>query len=216
MGYSPSIVPTPPDWPDNVFVPGYWFLEESEDWSPPKDLVAFLEEKPTPISIGFGSMPEKDAVRMTHLIVEAVRLSGQRCVLLSGWAGLGQEQLPDTVYRVESIPHTWLFQRVAAVVHHGGAGTTASGLRAGKPLIITPYTTDQFFWASRISALGVGPRSVPYHSLTADVLAAMIRQVVTDQEMRRKAAAIGQCIQAEEGVGNALEVIERYRKSFHL
>jgi sterol 3beta-glucosyltransferase len=210
MGYSPSIVPAPPDWPDNVFMSGYWFLKESEDWSPPADLVAFLKEKPTPIYIGFGSMPEKDATHMTRLIVDALRLSKQRCVLLSGWAGLGQEQLPDTVYRVASVPHSWLFQRVAAVVHHGGAGTTASGLRAGVPSIITPYTADQFFWASRISALSVGPQSVAYHQLTADKLAAMIRQAVTDQDMRRKAAAIGRCIEAEDGANKAAEVIAHY------
>jgi UDP:flavonoid glycosyltransferase YjiC (YdhE family) len=210
MGYSPTIVPAPPDWPEILFVTGYWFLDEGEDWRPPADLAAFLEAKPTPIYIGFGSMPEKDTAHMTQLILDALRLSEQRCVLLSGWAGLGQEQLPDTVYRVESIPHTWLFKRVAAVVHHGGAGTTASGLRAGVPSIVTPYATDQFFWASRVTESGMGPRSVPYHKLTADGLAAMIRQTVTDPEMRMKAAAIGQCIEAEDGVGKAVEVIERY------
>lgn len=208
MGYSPSVAAKPRDWPENVFVTGYWFLQESGDWCPPADLVSFLEVKPTPVYIGFGSMPEKDSARMTQLIVDALRLSEQRCVLSGGWAGLGQGQLPDTIYRVEAIPHTWLFPQVTAVVHHGGAGTTASGLRAGVPSIVTPYTTDQFYWASRVSALGVGPRSIPYHKLTADRLAAMICQAVTDPDMRRRAAALGECIRAEDGVAKAVEVIE--------
>jgi sterol 3beta-glucosyltransferase len=210
MGYSPTVVPTPADWPASNHVTGYWFLDEAAGWRPPAELVSFLEAKPTPIYIGFGSMPERDSSRMTQLILGALRLSGQRCVLLSGWAGLGREQLPDTVYRVDSIPHTWLFKRVAAVVHHGGAGTTAAGLRAGVPSIITPYTTDQFFWGPRIAALGVGPKSVSYHKLTAPVLAAMIRQAIADTEMRQRAAEIGRRIEAENGVSKAVEVIERY------
>jgi sterol 3beta-glucosyltransferase len=210
MGYSSTVVPTPPDWPASTHVTGYWFLDEAGTWRPPAGLVPFLEIKPAPIYIGFGSMPERDSSRMTRLILDALRLSGQRCVLLSGWAGLGREQLPDTVFHVESIPHAWLFKRVAAVVHHGGAGTTAAGLRAGVPSIITPYTADQFFWGSRIAALGVGPRSVSYHKLTAERLAAMIRQAVTDKEMRQKAAEVGQVIEAENGIGRAVETIERY------
>jgi UDP:flavonoid glycosyltransferase YjiC (YdhE family) len=155
-------------------------------------------------------MPERDASRMTRTILEALRLSGQRCILLSGWARLGGEQLPDTVYCADSIPHAWLFPWVAAVVHHGGAGTTAAGLRAGVPSIVTPYTADQFFWASRVAALGVGPHSVPYHRLTAEGLAGMIRQAVTDQEMRRRAAEMGQQIRGEDGVGKAVEEVGKW------
>lgn len=210
MGYSSTVVPTPPDWPASNYVTGYWFLDEAEDWQPPAALVSFLETKPTPIYIGFGSMPERDSSRMTQLILEALRSSGQRCVLLGGWAGLGRERLPDTVFQVDSIPHAWLFKRVAAVVHHGGAGTTAAGLRAGVPSIITSYTADQFFWSACIAALGVGPRSVSYHKLTAEALAAMIRQAVADKEMRHRAAEIGHIIEAENGVGKAVEIIEEY------
>jgi UDP:flavonoid glycosyltransferase YjiC (YdhE family) len=177
--------------------------------------VSFLEAQPTPIYIGFGSMPERDSSHMTQLILEALHLSGQRCVLLSGWAGLGSEQLPDTVFRVESIPHAWLFNRVTAVVHHGGAGTTAAGLRAGIPTIITPYTTDQFFWAARISKLGVGPKSVSYHKLTAETLAAMIRQAITDKEMRQRAFEMGKRIKNENGVDKAVEIIEHHINKFH-
>lgn len=210
MGYSSLVVPTPADWPSSAHVTGYWFLDEAEQWQPSTGLVHFLEAYPTPIYIGFGSMPERDAARMTHLVLEALRLSGQRCVLLGGWANLGGEMLPDTVFRVESIPHAWLFKRVAVVVHHGGVGTTAAGLRAGVPSIITPYTTDQYFWADCVVKLGVGPKSISYHHLSAERLAAMIRQTLMDSEMRRRAAEIGHRIENENGVDRAIEIIGHY------
>jgi sterol 3beta-glucosyltransferase len=214
MGYSSIVVPTPADWPASNSVTGYWFLDEAENWQPPAGLVSFLEARPKPIYIGFGSMPERDSSRMTGLILDALRLSGQRCVLLSGWAGLGGGQLPDTIFPVESIPHAWLFRRVAAVVHHGGAGTTAAGLRAGVPSILTPYTTDQFFWAKRVEELGVGPKSVSYHKLNAERLAGMIQQTLTDTAMRRRAAEIGKRIDNENGVEKAVEIMERYITEF--
>jgi sterol 3beta-glucosyltransferase len=214
MGYSPIVVPKPPDWPPGNSVTGYWFLEEAEHWRPPEGLESFLEARPKPVSVGFGSMPERDSPRMTRLIVEALRMSGQRCVFLSGWAGLGGGQLPDTVFPVESVPHAWLFPRVAAVVHHGGAGTTAAGLRAGVPSVLAPYTSDQFFWARRVEALGVGPKSVSYHKLDPERLAAMIQQALSDEAMRERAAEIGRRIEAENGVEKAVEIIERYIVKF--
>ena len=214
MGYSSIVMPTPADWPASNHVTGYWFLDEAENWQPSAELVAFLEAKPTPIYVGFGSMPERDSARMTQLVLEALRLSGQRCVLLGGSPGFRDEQLSDTVFQVESIPHAWLFRRVAAVVHHGGAGTTAAGLRAGVPSIITPYTSDQFFWAARILELGVGPKSVSYHQLAPETLARMICQAIEDREMCRRAAEIGQDIENENGVGKAVGIIERYLGEF--
>jgi sterol 3beta-glucosyltransferase len=111
---------------------------------------------------------------------------------------------------VDSIPHSWLFPRMAAVVHHGGAGTSAAGLRSGVPSIVTPYAVDQLFWAQRVESLGVGPKSVSYHSLTAEKLAGMIRQAVTDTAMRERAADFGRRINAERGVDRAVEIISAY------
>jgi UDP:flavonoid glycosyltransferase YjiC (YdhE family) len=116
MGYSSIVMSTPADWPASNHVTGYWFLDEAENWQPSAESVAFLEAKPTPIYIGFGSMPERDSARMTQLVLEVLRLSGQRCVLLGGSPEFRGEQLSDTVFHVESIPHAWLFRRVAAVV----------------------------------------------------------------------------------------------------
>jgi sterol 3beta-glucosyltransferase len=210
LGFSPSVVTSPTDWPPTVHATGYWFLNEPNGWQPPKGLTAFLDAGPAPVYIGFGSMPDKDARKTTQLITDALRMSGQRCVLLSGWSGLGRDRLPETVFVVDSIPHSWLFPRMAAVVHHGGAGTTAAGLRSGVPSILTPYAADQFFWAQRVEALGVGPKSVSYHTLTAERLAAMIRQAVTDKEMREQAKEFGRRIEAERGVERAVEFIAKY------
>jgi sterol 3beta-glucosyltransferase len=210
LGFSPAVVQPPADWPSTVHVAGYWFLIEPPGWQPPAELQAFLDAGPAPIYIGFGSMPDKDIQHTKQIILNALRISGQRGILHSGWSGLGREQLPEAVFPVDSIPHSWLFPRMAAVVHHGGAGTTAAGLRSGVPSIPVPYAADQFFWAERVHALGLGPKPVSYHELTAEKLAEMIRQAVSDPELRRKAAAFGQRIVAEDGVTKAIEYIKKY------
>ncbi len=210
LGFSPSVVSTPTDWPSGVHATGYWFLDEPDGWQPPAELISFLQSGPKPVFVGFGSMPDAGAQKTTRLVVEALRMSGMRGVLQRGWGGLGSEQLPESILRVDSIPHSWLFPRMAAVVHHGGAGTTAAALRSGVPSIPTPYAADQFFWAQRVEALGVGPKSVSYHSLTAENLAGMIRQAVADTEMRDRAAALGCRIESERGVEKAVEYIAEF------
>jgi sterol 3beta-glucosyltransferase len=210
LGFSSSVVPFPADWPPTVHATGYWFLNEPPGWQPPAGLTAFLDSGPAPVYVGFGSMPDAEARKTTQIIVEALRISGQRGVLLSGWSRLGDAKLPQTVCPVDSIPHTWLFPRMAAVVHHGGAGTTAAGLRSGVPSILTPYAADQFFWAKRVEMLGVGPKSVSYHKLTAETLAGVIRHAVSDIGMREHAASFGRRIETEQGIEKAVELITNY------
>lgn len=210
LGFSPSVVPAPVDWPKTVLATGYWFLDEPPRWKPPDGLKAFLAAGAAPVYIGFGSMPDAEARKTTRLVLDALRLSGQRGVIFRGWNGLGEGAFGDSVYPVESVPHSWLFPRMAAVVHHGGAGTTAAGLRAGVPSILTPYAADQFFWAERVEALGVGPKSVSYHALTTGKLAEMIRETATDSGMRERAAAFGGRIKSEHGVEKAVEHIVNY------
>lgn len=208
-GYSPSVIPKPADWPDDHYVTGYWFLDAPADWQPPADLLDFLQSGPPPVYIGFGSMSGRTAQQLVETALEAVTLAKQRAILLGGWADVGNGNLPDYIFRVDSIPHDWLFPRVAAVVHHGGAGTTAAGLRAGVPSILTPFFADQPFWGQRVCQLGVGPRPIPRKQLTAERLAAAITAAVTDREMRARAAALGEKIRAEDGVARAVEIIRR-------
>ncbi|OWY59323.1 UDP-glucose--sterol glucosyltransferase, partial [cyanobacterium TDX16] len=141
--YSPSVVPPPADYPASVAVTGYWFLDDAQDWQPPADLLAFLDAGAPPVYVGFGSMAGTDAAAKTRLVIAALQQSGQRGVLASGWGGLQASDLPESVFLLEQAPHDWLFPRMATVVHHGGAGTTAAGLRAGKPSVICPFIADQ-------------------------------------------------------------------------
>jgi len=207
-GFSPAVIPRPRNWPDFVHVTGHWFLDYPE-YEPPADLMAFLEAGPPPVYVGFGSMASTDPERMTEIVLSAIKRSGQRAIFLTGWGGLSQSDLPDDVFKIESAPHDWLFPRMAAIVHHGGAGTTAAGLRAGLPTIICPFLGDQPFWGRRVHALGVGPAPIPQKRLNADNLAEAIRAATTDSAMRARAAALGERIRAEDGVGNAVAIVNR-------
>jgi len=208
-GYSPQVIPFPKDWEDFIHVTGYWFLEPPAGWEPPLDLVNFLQSGPPPVYIGFGSMVNRKPEEIADLVLQALARTGQRGVLSSGWGGLKKEQLPETVFMIGSLPHNWLFPKMAAVVHHGGVGTTAASLWAGVPAVITPFMGDQPFWGQRVYALGVGPRPVPRRDLTIDRLAESIHCAVSDTAMREKAARLGERIRAENGIARAVEIIER-------
>ena len=210
-GYSPQVVPVPKDWDDFLHVTGYWFLEPSAGWEPPIDLMNFLQSGSPPIYIGFGSMPNSKPEETADLVLRALARTGQRGVLSSGWGGLKKEALPETVFMIGSMPHSWLFPRMAAVVHHGGGGTTAAGLRAGIPAIVTPFFGDQPFWAQRVFELGVGPRPIPRRHLTVDRLAESIHRALSNRAMQEKAASLAECIRAENGIVQAVTVIEQNR-----
>jgi sterol 3beta-glucosyltransferase len=208
-GYSPSVIPRPPDWGDFQHITGYWFLEDAQSYEPPVELRTFLDSGPPPVYVGFGSMVDHERQETTRIIVEALKLTGQRAILLGGWSDLGSAELPDSILRVDSVPHDWLFPRMAAVVHHGGAGTTAAGLRAGVPAVIVPFTVDQPFWAWRVHELGVGPKWILRKGLTAEKLAAAIDQAVHDQAMVQRAEELGRTIRSEDGPGTAVRLVEQ-------
>jgi len=207
-GFSPAVVPKPTDWDANSEATGYWFLDD-EGWIMPPSLREFLEAGPPPVYVGFGSIPSMDPVRTTAMVVEALAIAGQRGILATGWGGLAAAPLAQHVYMLDAAPHDRLFPYVAAVVHHGGAGTTAAGLRAARPTVICPFFGDQPFWGRRVAALGVGPAPIAFKHLTATGLAEAIRRAVADREMQRRAAALGARIREEDGVGRAVELITR-------
>ena len=208
-GYSRHVIPIPGDWSEFTHVTGYWFLEPASRWEPPAELVNFINSKAPPIYIGFGSMSNRNPDEVAQLVFQALDRTGQRAVVFSGWGGLSGEDLPRNVYMVDSIPHSWLFPRMAAVVHHGGVGTTAAGLRAGVPSIVTPFFGDQPFWGRRVHELGVGPAPISRRRLSVDRLAKAISIAVTDGTMTQRAAQLGKKIRNEDGVGQAIAIIER-------
>ncbi len=208
-GFSPSVIPAPSDWNGNTYITGYWFLDEADDWQPPTALLDFLQSGSPPVYIGFGSMSNQNPEQTADLVIQALALANQRAVLLTGWGGLKKDNVPESTFMVDSIPHSWLFPRVSAVIHHGGASTVAAGLRAGVPSIVIPFFGDQPFWGQRIADLGVGTKPIPRKKLTAEKLAHAIREALTNQEMRQRAEKIGKQIQAENGIKSAVEIFNK-------
>jgi UDP:flavonoid glycosyltransferase YjiC (YdhE family) len=210
-GYSPHLVPKPPDWGDNHHVTGFWFLDAAPGWAPPPGLEDFLAAGPPPVYVGFGSMHDRDAAA-TELVLEALARAGRRGVLHTGWGGLREVPPSDRVFPVGPVPHDWLFPRVAAAGHHGGAGTVAAALRAGLPSVLVPFMADQPFWARRLFAVGAAPAPIPRKRLTAERLAAAIRAAVTDPQIRGRAAELGARVRADDGVARAVEAFEQYAR----
>ncbi len=206
--YSAAVVPRPPDWNEWIHVTGYWFLNDGSDWVPPAELVDFLESGPPPVFVGFGSTPFPQPEVSTRLVVRALERAHKRGVILAGGSGLSTGRLSDDVISLNSVPHAWLFSRVCAAVHHGGAGVTGAALRAGLPAAVVPVFADQPFWASRVYDLGAGPRPIPAKQLTENSLTEAV-QATSNKEMRGRAAELGRRIGQESGVLSAVEIIQQ-------
>jgi sterol 3beta-glucosyltransferase len=256
--FSPTVVPPPLDWPDWIRITGYWFLDSAEvgatAWTPPPELAAFIADAHAAgkkvVYIGFGSIVVSDPRAMTRTVVDAIERSGVHAILSKGWSdrlqakGDGAEPevpLPKQVYQIQSVPHDWLFQRIDAACHHGGAGTTGASLRggsarrlcsvigltvhsAGIPTIIKPFFGDQFFWADRVEALGIGSG---VRTLTVEALTEALVSATTDTKQIERARAVGEqirkvsrgrayfngdssCVRFQEnGVANAIQAMYR-------
>ncbi|KAG8714883.1 Sterol 3-beta-glucosyltransferase [Ceratobasidium sp. 423] len=237
--FSPTVVPPPLDWYEWIRITGYWFLDDPDDsgakkWTPPADLVKFMDTARHAnrkiVYIGFGSIVVSDPDAMTQCIVEAIKLSGVYAILSKGWSDrLSTKKsnteppptYPPQIYPISSVPHDWLFSRIDAACHHGGAGTTGASLRAGIPTIIKPFFGDQFFWSDRVEALGIGSS---VRKLTVENLTAALRAATTDVKQIERAKLVGQSIRAENGVRTAVEAIYRdlgyatelFRKDTHV
>jgi UDP:flavonoid glycosyltransferase YjiC (YdhE family) len=208
---SPRVVDRDPRWKPQHQLTGYWFLDEPQRWTPPAALETFVEAGPPPVAITLGAMSlggGEDEHASVKLLLDAVRRAGVRAVI-QGWArALSAIELPPTLYHAGSMPHSWLFQHVACVVHHGGFGTTAAALRAGVPAVVIPHIIDQHFWGARVHALGVGPAAIPRAKLTAENLAQALSEATQDGEIRNTAADLGAQIRAETSIRNAVRLIE--------
>jgi sterol 3beta-glucosyltransferase len=209
-GFSTHVLPRPVDWPSSSLVTGYWFLDEPH-WRSPAALCEFLAAGPRPVYVGFGSMVSSNATGFTELVLEAVKKSGQRAVLATGWGGLDREGVgqSDRVFFVRHAPQDWLFQRVSAAVHHGGAGTTAAAVRAGIPSVIVPFYGDQPFWARCLHRAGVAPPALDRKVLSVDALAAAL--IAAQQPaMQQRACELGRTVRAEDGVAEAMRCLDEW------
>lgn len=215
-GWSPSLLPKPPDWPANLSVTGHWYLDRSIGWEPPRKLVEFIESGPPPVCVGFGSTMLPEPEKTTGIVLEALKRSGERAVLLSGRGGLGDEDLggedlPDGVFAADEIPHEWLLPRVRAFVHHCSAGTTAAALRAGVPSVAIPFYGDQSLWAALIERAGTGAR-LPAARLSPQRLADALSRA-TSGESLAAAQTLGEQVREEDGVANAVRAFHQHLSS---
>lgn len=206
-GFSEAFLPRPADWANDAHVTGFWFVEEEDTFEPPAALSRFLDEGPPPVCVGFGSMSTEQPEEVSALVLEAAKAARVRLVLLSGWAGLTSQQLSRDVISLSDVPHSWLYPRCSAVVHHGGAGTTAAAVRAGVPAVVVPFHGDQPFWASRVRKLGLGPAPIARKKLTVKRLTDALVLAATNDALRERAAAIGRLVRAEQGALRAATLI---------
>ena len=204
--FSSHVVPRPQDWDKNAHLTGYWLLDQQSEQSPPQEAVDFLRSGPPPITIAFGSTRTQKLEAIQQKVIQALVSCNQRGIIIS--------EKPQPTFsaphllQLEYAPYRWLFKRSTAVIHHGGAGTTARGLMAGIPNIILPFTSDQPFWGRQVHALGAGPKPIPPRGLTVSGLIRAIDQTITDQAMRSRAQNIGVKISQEDGSSEAVRIIE--------
>nr|WP_321400740.1 glycosyltransferase [uncultured Desulfobacter sp.] len=208
-GFSASILPKPSDWSDNMHITGYWFMDPPQDWVPPESLQAFLSQGPAPVCVGFGSMNDPDIDSIIKTTVQGIRQAGHRVILLTGWSEtpFNDETAGPDLYVAKSIPHSWLFPRVSAVVHHGGAGTTGAAIRAGIPSIIIPFFFDQGFWADRLEKLEVGPPRLSKKMLSQQTMSTAINKTLNNKIMHKKLCELSRKLNKENGVENAVSLL---------
>jgi sterol 3beta-glucosyltransferase len=206
LAVSPSVLSIPTDLPANVSVCGYLFLDEP-DYQPPEALSRFLAAGLPPVCVSFGSMVNESAEQTGKLLLEVFTRRNQRAIILTGWGGWKADPAPENIFYLEAAPHSWLLPHCKAFIHHGGAGTTAAGLRAGLPNIVVPHAADQPFWGRRVHALGAGPAPIAVKKLTATRLFAALTEAESDLVISA-AEALGRQIRAEDGLQAAVRLIE--------
>jgi UDP:flavonoid glycosyltransferase YjiC (YdhE family) len=205
LASDPELAPLPADAAHRAEQIGAMHTQLCEEL-PPK-LEAFLAEGPPPVYLGFGSMPDPDPARTTRELLDAVCRLGVRAIVSEGWAGLGGGPLPEGVIAIGDVSHTRLFPRVAAIVHHGGAGTTAAATRAGVPQILVPHLLDQYYFAHRVALLGLGPPPLRRRQLSAAALAELLDACLDNEALAERAAEVGARVRRRDAAGAAAERI---------
>ncbi|WP_295671281.1 glycosyltransferase, partial [uncultured Mucilaginibacter sp.] len=210
--YSKHILPKPVDWSEVQCVTGYWFLKAKQEWKPSAELEQFLASGSKPVYIGFGSMNDgrNKSGSIKTLILETVKRTGQRAVLLNAGLGLVQSELPENIFVTEPVPFEYLFPKMAAVVHHGGAGTTAAALRAGVPSVITPLIYDQRFWSWCVENIGAGTTPIAWNKVTVDNLTAGINTALANDDIKNRALQTSERMREENGIEKTIELFNSY------
>ena len=210
LAFSPTVIPRPNDWSSpHIHIPGYFFLDSSDSYQPPAKLEGFIAAGEQPVCVTFGSMIHRNSKRIYETVLAALDRTKNRAIILTGWSDLQNLVLPESVLVVDSAPHDWLLPRCKAVIHHGGAGTTAAGLRSGIPNLVVSFAADQPFWGRRVHAIGAGPQPIPVKRLTTEKMVAALVEADGDA-VRSGARAAGRKIRDEAGVETAVTLIGDY------
>lgn len=211
--YSPLVIPQPSDCQQtNTHITGYWFPQD-ENYQPPPELIDFIEQPQKPIYIGFGSMTIRDPEKTAQILLEAIQTNKQRAIISPGWANLDKympSEHPNLFILADYVPFNWLFPKLKLLIHHGGSGTTALGLKAGIPQILIPFFADQPAWADKLFNLGVSPFPIPFQKLSSKQLTQAIKNTLEDQRLYSQARELGEKIQLEQGTENAASLIKSY------
>ncbi|MBU1660757.1 MAG: glycosyltransferase [Chloroflexi bacterium] len=209
--FSPTLIPRPEEWPISyIHIPGYLFLDSSATYQPPAALGDFLAAGAPPVCVTFGSMIHRDIGRIYNIVLEALEKTCNRAIILSGWGDLQNIPLPENIFVSDAVPHDWLLPHCKIVIHHGGAGTTAAGLRSGIPNLVVPFAADQPFWGGRVYAIGAGPNPIPVGQLTSENLIMALADSDSDA-IRLGAQTVGSAIRAEDGLEETIILIEQMR-----
>jgi len=208
LSYSASVLPKPGDWPANIHVTGFWFMNSTPNWGASAELTRFLEEHPNPLLVGFSSQVARDPEAFTRSVTAAVERSGKSAILLKGWGGLRQTDLPSRILLLDWLPYEWIVPRCSAFLHHGGCGSMAMALRHGIPNMAIPFAFDQMLWARRIAQLGLGPAPMNAEAIDVDHLTESLIAMTEDPGIKQRAAVMAKRISIEDGVRSAIQVIE--------
>jgi sterol 3beta-glucosyltransferase len=209
LGYSQVLLPRPLDWPASAHVTGFWFPELHAGWQPSHQLLRFLDRNPKPLMVGFSSQVARNPAAFTHKVISAVVRSGKSAILLTGWGGLRQTDLPPNLLWQNSVPYQWIVPRLGGFLHHGGCGTTAICMHSGVPHMAIPFGFDQSLWSTRIAELGLGPRPILPQSVEPALLADALVRMSEDPAFTQRALDVAERVRSEDGVGAAVQVIER-------
>jgi sterol 3beta-glucosyltransferase len=209
--FSQHVVPQPTDWPATAHITGYWFTGKEPTWTPPRRLASFLDAGDPPVYLGFGSMPIDSPAALAEAVTVAAQQTGARFIVGSLNPELTRRLAGDgkRILLVRQVPHDWLFPQTAAVMHHGGAGTTGAAIAAGRPQAIWPFGIDQHFWAGRMTSLGVAVPAWPVRTLTGARLARAVAQATGDRRISDLAQDLAARVRAEDGTGQAVAHLER-------
>jgi len=214
--FSEYVLKKPSDWPENAHVTGYFFRQRDESGLDDKELEEFINSGEKPVFVGFSSTVVHEAEKIANILKNAFSRLNSRVVLVTGWGGMQDIDFPENIFKIPYVPYDRLFPHMSLLIHHGGAGSTASALRSGVPSLVIPFAADQYFWAKRVERTGAGPAPLPARELTSDRLYRSVKEVLESEKYYSRAEEIARNIKRENGIGNAADLIEELISGYGL